>query len=149
MVASAWTVYDTALEYLMDGSFDLDTDTFTMALFTSASNAATTTLSILSEVTNQVANGNGYTTGGQNLSAVTWAAGASARQLRLDATANVWSASGGNIANVRYAVIYDNTHASDALLCQAALSTAQFTITDGNTLTVTPSATGIFNLTQS
>jgi hypothetical protein len=44
---------------------------------------------------------------------------------------------------VRYAVIYAS---GGNLLAWAELSTAPFTITSGNTLTITPSANGIFEL---
>jgi len=150
MAASAWVIYNTFKRYMADGTMDLDGDTFRMGLYTSASNAATATLSIRSEVTNEVANGNGYVTGGKTLAGVTWSTGASAGEMRFDATATIWSASGGNIANIRYAVLYDETTGASAggrkLVAYSALSTAQFTVTDGNTLTITPSANGVFEL---
>ena len=150
MAASAWAFYNKFKEYVGDGTIDLDNDVFLMGLYTSASNAATDTLSTRGQITNEVANGNGYATGGKTLSAVTWASGASAGEMRFDCTAKIWSASGGTIPNVRYAVIYDNSTGTSAgdrkIMCRSALSTAQFTVTDGNTLTVTPSANGIFEL---
>ena len=148
MAAGTWTIYNSAKEYMLDGTIDLDGDTFSMSLCTSASNAATATLSVLGSVTNEIADGNGYSTSGQDLSAVTWATGASAGEMRFDATANLWTASGGTIANVRYAVIHVNGASAGAhkLICYAALSTAQFTVGSGDTLTVTPSANGIFEL---
>lgn len=150
MAASAWVIYNTFKRYMADGTCDLDGDTFRMGLFTSASNAATAALSVLGSVTNEVANGNGYATGGTTLAGVTWSTGASAGEMRFDATATIWSASGGNIANIRYAVIYDETTGTSAgnrkIVSYSALSTAQFTVTDGNTLTITPSANGVFEL---
>lgn len=150
MAASAWAFYNQFRRYSMDGTIDLDTDTFRMQLHTSASNAATLTNSIRSQITNEVASGNGYAQGGKTIAGVTWSTGASAGQMRFDATALIWSASGGTIANVRYAVIYDESTGTSAgnrkLVANSALSTAQFSITDGNTLTVTPSANGIFQL---
>jgi len=150
MAASAWVIYNTFKRYMADGTCDLDADVFRMGLYTSASNAATASLSIRSEVTNEVANGNGYATGGKTLAGVTWSTGASAGEMRFDATATIWSASGGNIADIRYAVLYDESTGTSAgnrkLVANSALSTAQFTVTDGNTLTITPSANGIFEL---
>lgn len=143
MAAGAWTFYNEAKKYLMTGDIDLDTDVFYMSLHTSASNAATATLSTYASINNQVANANGYTTGGKTVSATTWAAGASASEFRFDSTAVVWTASGGSIANVRYAVIRES---GGKALCYSALSTGQFSVTDTNTLTVTPSANGIFEL---
>ena len=150
MAASAWVIYNTFKRYMADGTCDLDGDTFRMGLYTSASNAATASLSVRTSVTNEVANGNGYATGGKTLAGRTWSTGASAGEMRFDGTATIWSASGGNIANIRYAVLYDETTGTSAgdrkLVAYSALSTAQFTVTDGNTLTITPSANGIFEL---
>ena len=150
MAAGAWAIYNKFKEYVADGTLDLDNDVFKLALFTSASNAATTTLSVLGSVTNEVASGNGYLTGGKSLAGITWAAGASASEMRLDATATIWSASGGSIANAKHAVLYDFTSGASAgarkLVATSQLSTSQFSITAGNTLTITPSANGIFEL---
>jgi hypothetical protein len=149
MAAGAWTFYNSARKHLADGVFDLDTATFRMALFTSASNAATLTLSTKSAVTSEVTEQFGYSSSGKPLTAVTWAAGASAKVMRFDSTAVVWSAAGGDIANAKFAVIFQAGASAGArkLLCFSQLSTSQFTITSGNTLTVTPSATGYFELT--
>jgi hypothetical protein len=144
MAASAWTLYNSFKQQMADGTFDLDNDVFYMSLHTSASNAATNTLGTYTSVTGQVTNGNGYVTGGKSLTARTWAAGASAGVRRFDCTANVWSATAGDIASVRYAVI---RRSGGQLMAVSALSTGQFTVTGGNTLTVTPSANGIFELT--
>ena len=120
-----------------------------MALFTSASNAATATLSTYASVTNEVSQANGYTTGGgtKGLLTQTWTAGASAGQYRYNSNSRVWTATGGSISNAKFVVVYYSaTSGSKYLICYSQMSTAQFTITVGNTLTVTPSATGIFNL---
>ena len=142
MAASAWVFYNKAKEYIGDATIDLDTDVFKLALFTSASNAATATLSTYASLTNQVASANGYTLTGKSV-VKTWASGASASELRWDSTAVIWTATGGSISAVRYAVVHVS---GGQILCYSALSTAQFSITDTNTLTVTPSANGIFEL---
>ncbi len=151
MAASAWAIYNLAKQKLGDGTHDLDTDVFRMGLYLSSSNAATLTLSTRGSVTNEIANANGYLTGGQTLGAVTWGAGASAGVRRFDSTAEIFTAAGGTILNIKHAVIYNNSKGTSAgtrpLLCTSQLSTAPFDITDTNTLTVTPSATGIFELT--
>lgn len=149
MAATAWAVYHRAKKYLLSGGIDLDTDVFRMSLFTSASNAASIdSLSVIGSVTNEVAEANGYSSSGKALSGVTWTAGASASEMRFDATARIWSASGGDITGIKYAVIWKEGASAGArkLLCYSQLSAAQFTITSGNTLTVTPSANGIFEL---
>lgn len=152
MAATAWEFYDSFRQKLGDGTIDLDTDNFYLGLYTSASNAATATLSVNGSVTNEVTSANGYVLGGAQLSAVTWAQGASAGVRSFDATAKIFSASGGDIANIKHAVIYDITAGASAngrpVVCYSTLSTSQFTVTSGNTLTVTPhDPNGIFELT--
>ena len=148
MAAAAWSFYNSFREYLGEGDFDLSGASvgFKMALHTSAASALvnTATLSTQSSLANEVANGNGYTTGGASVTSRTWAAGASAGVFRWDSTAVVWTATGGTIANVKYAVIYLS---GGKLVCFSKLTTSQFTLADANTLTVTPSASGIFELT--
>ena len=63
MAAGAWTFTSGGRTSLLNGTFDLDTDTYKAALFLSTSNlgAASTTYA---GVTNEHANANGYTTGG-------------------------------------------------------------------------------------
>ena len=148
MAAGAWTFYNKAKLHLMDGAIDLDSGSanFHMSLYTSASNAATLTLSTRTSVTNEIVDGFGYSTSGKPLASVTWAVGASATEYRWTAAALVWTAAGGSITNVKFAVIWSSSPVADKLLCFSQLSTAQFTVTSGNTLTITPSANGIFEL---
>jgi hypothetical protein len=150
MAASAWAFYNDFKRYMADGTIDLDTTAFQMHLFQSSSNAATATLSTLGSLTNQVASANGYTLSGKTM-AKTWSTGASASEMRWDDTARIWSASGGSISAIKFAVIVAQTGASakdaaNKLVAQGQLSTSQFSVTTGNTLTITPSANGIFEL---
>ena len=141
MAAGAWTLTDATRTSLLNGTFDLDTDTFLMALFLSTSNigAASTTYA---GVTNEHANNNGYTTGGISLGAL---ALSGTTTVTVDETTNpVWTASGGSIV-ARFAVIYES---GGNVLCYCLLDStpADVTATDGNTLTVTFHASGIFTL---
>jgi hypothetical protein len=142
MAAGAWTLYNEAKKYLMTGDIDLNASTLRMTLHTSASNANTATLSTIGSVTNEVTESNGYSSSGKALT-YTFTVGASASEYRLDATAVIWTATGGSIANVKFAVI---SVAGGKLLCRSQLSTSQFTVTIGNTLTITPDALGIFEV---
>ena len=146
MTAGAWTFYNKAKLHLMDGTIDLDTNTFRMSLFQSTSNCATLTLSTVGSCSNEVTEQFGYSSSGKAITGVTWAAGDSAREMRFDSTAVVWTASGGSISGVKFAVIWQGTGSVGKLLCFSQLSTANFTVTTGNTLTITPSANGIFEL---
>ncbi len=142
MAASAWVIYNEAKKYLMQGDIDLNASTLRMTLHTSASNAATATLSTIASVTNEVTEANGYSSSGKALT-YTWTAGQSASEIRLDATAVIWTATGGTIPNIKYAVI---SVAGSKVLAYSQLTTSQFTLSSGSTLTITPSANGIFEL---
>lgn len=141
MAAGAWTFPDAARTNLLNGTFDLDTDTFLMALFLSTSNigAASTTYAGL---TNEHANANGYTTGGISLGSLSLSG---TTTVTVDETTNpVWTASGGSIT-ARFAVIYES---GGNVLCYCLLDStpADVTATDGNTFTVNFHASGMFTL---
>src|SRR6266567_1918259 len=106
MAAGAWTFYNVAKKHLMDGVLNVSTGTFNMSLYTSASNAATLTLSTRGSVTSEVTEANGYSSSGKALASVTWAVGASATEWRWNCAAIVWTAAGGSIASVKFAVIW-------------------------------------------
>lgn len=146
MAAGAWAFYNDFRRDMGSAVHNLGSDGHRWALFTSASNAATATLSLYSELTNEVASANGYTQGGKALAGSTWAVGASAAQYRFDTTLQVWTASGGNISAVKFVVQYKSVSAGGGpLICRSQLSTAQFSISNGNTLTITPN-TYVFHL---
>lgn len=149
MAAGNWTFYQSFREYMADGTIDLDTDTFNLALFLSTSNAATvTTNDTYSDLTNEHANANGYTTGGSALASVTWTR--SGATVTFDSADEVFTASGGSIT-ARFAVIYKVGTANsitNPLVCYCLLDSTpeDVTATDGNTLTIAMNASGIFTL---
>ena len=143
MAATAWTLYNKAKKKLANGTIKLGVDIFKMQLHTSASNASTATLSTAASVTGEVANGSGYATGGKSCASPTWTVGASAGQYRFDSADLVWTATGGNIANIKFAVVKNS--AGQALMW-SRLTTAQFTLTINNTLTVQINVNGYFTL---
>ena len=147
MAATAWSFFNSFREYLGNGQFDLDGTSvkFYMALHTSAAsaNVNNVALSTQASLANEVAIGNGYATGGKSVSSRTWASAAT-NKYRFDSTACVWTATGGDVSNIKYAVIYQS---GGKLVCFSRLTSSQFTLAQNNTLTVTPSATGIFELT--
>ena len=51
----------------------------------------------------------------------------------------VFSTSGGDVTSIMYALIYVS---NGAAICWSKLSTAVFTVTNGNTLTIAANATG-------
>jgi hypothetical protein len=147
MSASAWAIYNEAKKYLGAGTIPLP-GAFRITLHTSASNFNTATLSIYSELDNQVSEANGYSSSGKALANEAWTAGASAGQYKFDADDPFWSANGGTIANIKGAVI-SQVGASAALhklLCRSTLTTSQFSLSATNRLTITFNASGIFTL---
>jgi len=138
--AGTWTFTNGGRTKLLDGTFDLDSDTFKMALLLSTSNIGASSTTHVG-VTNEVANGNGYTTGGASITLTL----SGTTTVTVDiATDPVWTASGGSIT-ARFAEIYE---VSGNVLCYALLDSApaDVTATDGNTLTVAANASGVFTL---
>lgn len=151
MAAGKWKLYDKAKQYLADGTFDLDaTSDWKMALFQSSSNAntLTNTVDVYGDLTNEVANGSGYLTGGSAITGVTWTEASGT--VTFDCDNVVWTASGGTIT-ARFAVIYKNATVNSVvkpLLCVCLLDTAPADVsaTSGNTLTIQINASGVFTL---
>lgn len=146
MAAGKWKLYEAAKLAIANGDIDLNGHSFKINLYLSTSNCDTLSgTDELSDLTNQVATAFGYT---QNTKAVTITTANSGGTITVDETTNpVWTASGGSIV-ARFAVIYDDTHASDMPLCVCLLDTtpANVTATDGNTLTITQNASGLFTM---
>lgn len=138
--AGAWVFTNSGRTSLINGTFDIDSDTWKMALFLSTSNigADSTTYAGL---TNEVAQANGYTTGGESITLTL--SGTTTVTIDID-TDPVWTANGGSIT-ARFAVIYE---VSGNVLCYCLLDStpADVTVTNGNTLTVAAHASGVFTL---
>lgn len=144
MAVGNFTVFKRAKGQLMDGTIDLDTDVLYGTLHTSAAAlSAGTDISTFASIGSEIADGNGYSTSGKTLSATAWTTGASSKEWRFDSTAIFWSANGGSIANIKFLVVRVS---GGQALGFVQLSTSQFSLTDGNRLTVTPSANGWFEL---
>lgn len=139
MAAGTWTFTNAGRTSLLDGTFDIDTDTYKMALFLSTSNlgAASTTFA---GVTNEHAAQYGYTAGGESVTLSL----SGTTTVTTDSTDVTWTASGGPIT-ARFACIYE---VGGNVLCYCLLDStpADVTATDGNTLTVQINASGVFTL---
>lgn len=148
MAASAWAFWDEAKRRICNGDINLSAGPFRLALYSSAASGSinTDTLTIQSEIGTECSGGT-YAAGGLTLAGVSWGAGASAGQQKFDCTDPVFTASGSAISNVRFGVIVKSLGATSGyLLVRSALSTSQFDVTAGNTLTVQMHANGIFTL---
>lgn len=137
MAAGAWTFTNATRTNLTTGTY-LDADSYKIALFSSTSNigAASTTYAGL---TNEVANANGYTTGGN---AVTLSRSGTTTVTFDTTDPAVWTASGAGFS-ARFGVLYE---VGGNVLAYFLLDStpADVTVTAGNTLTVT--VTNLFTL---
>ena len=130
----------------MNGAIVILTDTFNLTLHTSAAALTTALLDSITSfgsVGSEVISTSGYSTSGTALQSVTWTSGASSGEIRFDAADVVVTALGSDIVDIKFAVI---SNATGELLCYSRLSTSQYTVTAGNTHTITIASGGIFEL---
>ena len=105
---ATYTKFQDFTEQLVEGIHDFDAHTFKIALTNSAPNATDATLSQIT----QIANGNGYTTGG---TATTITTSETTGTMTVQGTEVVFTAS-GSMGPFRYVVLYNDTSASDNLV---------------------------------
>lgn len=152
MTAQAFTLYAKNKDDIRLN--DLASANLRMALVTSSytPNVTFAGHSLWSDVsTNEIANGNGYTTGGAALTGAV-AATAGNDGAKLSSGNASWTASGGNIPAFRYAVLYYlgslwgmTNPLIGYILCDNTPADIPAT-TSGNPLTITCPATGWFDL---
>jgi len=159
MAAQAWKIYGDAKQKIgqTTAGIRLDAGVFKMSLHRQSASGTITSLSTITtfgSIGDEISARGGYppsgSTGGVSICGVSWASGASALQQRWTYTTAgiVFTASGSDLVNIRYACIHFSSGAvnSGFPLCYASLSSAQFTISSPNTLTILPAATGVFTL---
>ncbi len=146
MAAGTWTFTNTSRTKLLDGSFDLDTDLFKVALHLSTGTQPAATIVNWSELaTSEHAARYGYTAGGLPTGGGTALELSGSASVKVtESTSYVWTASGGSIT-AKWAVLYE---VGGAVLAYCTLDSggADVTATAGNTLTITMHANGIFTL---
>jgi len=148
MAAGAWTVYNLAKKKLGNATLSLAATVFRCTLHTSASNANTGTLGVFASLTGELTEANGYSSSGKALTNEVWTVGASAGQYKFDADDVFWSANGGTISNIKFAVLWLSGASANGrhLLCRSQLSTSQFNLASGNRMTIQMNASGILTL---
>lgn len=114
-------------EAAAEGVHDLSSDTLKVALTNTAPSASAD--AVFADIT-EIAAGNGYTAGG--VTATVDASALSGGVYTLTLSGVSWTASGGDIATNRYAVLYNDTAASKNLIAFADFG-ASAVIADGNT----------------
>lgn len=109
-ITTAW--YGNGLLYLLDTPADLETVTLNLALVTDAYTPNRDTDDFRNDFTAaELANGNGYATGGVTLTGVTWSYDAASDQVRLDCNDPSWTFTASK--TWRYGVGYIDTGGAD------------------------------------
>lgn len=145
---SALTLYEAFKQYIGDGTIDMDTDTIKVLLVTS-SYTPSAAHQVLADITNEVANGNGYTTGGVTLSALSYTQ--TSGTAKFTSSNPSWTGSGAGFS-ARRAVFYKSGTANakvNPLIGHMLLDSApaDVTFSAGNAITVTMNAGGWFTNT--
>jgi hypothetical protein len=123
------TFFNSFFEDIAEKKIDLSADTLKFML---TNVAPVATNSVKADLT-EIANGNGYTTGGITATGVTSAQTSGVYEL--DADDPVWTASGGSIATFQWVVLYDDTATGDPLIAFWNIGSAQ-NVADPNTYTL-------------
>src|SRR5690606_33957038 len=150
MAAGAWVVYSNAIELIHEGAIDLDEDDFRMVLVTEEYSPDADADDTWSDVsTNDVANGNGYTTHGE---ALTVTVTRNAGTVTIDCDDQSWE---NSTITAKYAVIVRDDDgngqlaSTDALIAYADLDTGGGSVSTTNgTFAVTINASGVFTVAR-
>lgn len=143
MAAGTWQIYHTAIERMSDGTYDLDLDTFTCALLLAAYTPNLGAHVNLADVSANECAATDYAR--QNLASVTW------DETNGTVTFDCADITFGTSVDItaKYALIFDNTHASDGLLCYLDLDTGGGSVSSTNgTFQIQINASGIFTVSQ-
>jgi hypothetical protein len=108
---AAFNKFNAFVEALAEKKHDLGADTLKVLL---TNTAPVATNAVKADVT-EITAGNGYTAGG-NTAAVTGSSQTSGTYKLVLSDPTTWTASGGSIGPFRYAVLYNDTAASDELI---------------------------------
>lgn len=138
--AGPWTVYNDAKLNSWKALFNLPSDSFKVALFTSASVAINdqvtpATYASFASDAHEVANGNGYTTGGVAVTGASLTGGGATGTITFSTGNATWTASGAGFT-ARAAVIYDTTTGYAIAYCLLDSTPADVTVSAGNTLAI-------------
>ena len=149
MSAGPFTLFYVAKPKFGNGKMNLSSDALKACLLTNVQTIANTFVGTsgnaqYSDLTNEVASGNGYTTGGVALTGVTYTQ--SSGTVTFTFTSPSWTSA---TFTAKYLAVYDNTATNKDLLLYCDLeqtSSTGVSVTNG-TLTVTVPAGGVFTLT--
>lgn len=148
MAASAWSLYNAAIGKLGNAQMNLGTNVFYVQLHKSTSNASAATLINAGSLTNELTGGTGYTVDGKTLSGTSWLS-TGAGTWTFDGSNTAWTASGGAITSITYAVIMASGASANGrpvLAWSKLTTTGTISVGDGGTLTLQYNASGVFTL---
>jgi hypothetical protein len=149
MPAGPWTLYNEFLFNEGNKQIDLTNDIFKVALFAAGSTVANKAVvgagyTALAAAGGEVANGNGYTTGGYQV-VVTWTGGAAQPIANFSTTNPEWPASGSGFS-AGLALLYDDTAPGKLAVAYCQLDTTDVVVAPGKKLKI--QITKIFADTQ-
>ena len=138
-------VYNQFKLKIMDGTIDMDTNTIKVALCTSGYTPNIDSHTFYSDITStQVANGNGYTTGGAEITTKTITVNTTSDFAVFDGADVTWSSS---TITARYAVIYKSTGTSTTDPLIAYVDFGSDKTSDNGNFVISWSTDGILKLT--
>lgn len=136
-------IYNSFKQKIMNGSIDLDTDTLKVALVTSSYSPDQDAHDNYDDLTNEVANGNGYTTGGATLANKAVTADNTDNEGVFDADDVSWTSS---TITARGAVIYKDSGVASTSPLIAYIDFGSDKSSSNGTFQITWAAEGILNL---
>ena len=146
MALGSITPYDSFITELGKGSFDLINDTFKVLLTTSTYSPSASLDTVLSDITNEVASGGGYTTGGITITP-SWSG--TGGVYTFDFADIQWTGTGAGFT-AHYWVLYQDTGVAGTsnLMFYGLLDAtpASVTVADTQNLNVVPNASGLFTI---
>ena len=139
------SVTNFAKYHLMDGGFDLNTNTIKCALLNTSHTTNIDTQEYWDDVSTNEVSGTGYTAGGKELSGKSINKDNSNNLAYFDATDVSWT--NATLSNVKHACIYKDTGTpgTSPILCIITMANT-YNVT-GATFTIVWSANGIFKIT--
>lgn len=144
MAADDWVLWNKTKEYIGDGTFDLDDDTFKVVLVSSAYSVDLTAPDWGNASAAEISTGTGYS---QYTLTQTWVE--SSGVVTFDGDNPSWTASGGAITAYRAILVHQSSSAlstSDKMMAHCLLDNtpAPVSASDGNPFTITLASNGLF-----
>src|SRR3974390_735658 len=131
---AAYNKFNLFVDYLCKAQVNFSSDTIKVMLSNTAPVATNAKYSDISG--NEIASGNGYTTGGATSTISVANASGTETGTAADVT---WTASGGSVGPFRYAVVYDNTNTDKSLIAWFDYGSS-ITLNSGESFTVEPNS---------